>query len=46
VVALGPDIAAFMRDSMLEREAIQAHDEPSRTGLAPKGRKTHRRTSR
>jgi hypothetical protein len=46
VVALGPDIAAFMRDSMLERDAIHAHDEPPRTGLAPRARKTNRRSSR
>lgn len=47
VVALGPDIAAFMRDSMLEREAIHAHEEPDLTGRAPKrSRKTNQRTSR
>ena len=26
--ALGPDIAAFMRDSTFEREALRAHEEP------------------
>jgi hypothetical protein len=29
VVALGSDIAAFMRDANLEREAMRAHDEPA-----------------
>jgi hypothetical protein len=28
-VALGPDIAAFMRDSAFEREAMRTHEEPS-----------------
>ncbi|HWF84243.1 MAG TPA: hypothetical protein VG222_05335 [Vicinamibacterales bacterium] len=46
VVALGPDIAVFMRDSMLEREAIHADEETALTAPAPKARKTNRRTSR
>jgi hypothetical protein len=29
VVALGPDIAAFMRDASLEREAMHAIEEPA-----------------
>jgi hypothetical protein len=29
VVALGPDIAAFMRDAALEREAMHVHEEPA-----------------
>jgi hypothetical protein len=29
VVALGPDIAAFMRDASLEREALHAIEEPA-----------------
>jgi hypothetical protein len=45
VVALGSDIAAFMRDANLEREAMRAHDEavppPSRPRRASK---TSRRT--
>jgi hypothetical protein len=47
VVALGPDIAAFMRDSMLEREAIRAHEDatPPRPP-ASKARKTSRRTTK
>ena len=35
-VALGSDIAAFMRDANLEREAMQAIDQPR--GPRPKGR--------
>ena len=45
-VALGPDIAAFMRDASLEREAIHATEEPapppSKTRSAPKGAKRTR----
>ena len=47
VVALGPDIAAFMRDSMIEREALAAVEQaapPRRT--TPQPRTTNRRTKR
>jgi len=44
VVALGSDIAAFMRDANLEREAMRAHDEPivSRPKARPASRTTRR----
>lgn len=47
VVALGPDIAAFMRDSMLEREAMRAREDalPPRP-TPPSTRKTARRTTK
>ena len=42
--ALGPDIAAFMRESMHEREAMLASDEPAPPRPAPrKGAKTTKR---
>ena len=36
--ALGPDIAAFMRESMLEREAMLARDEPAPPRPKARGR--------
>src|SRR5471032_682901 len=43
VVALGSDIAAFMRDNMFEREAMQAHDAAApRRPPASRTRKTKR----
>jgi hypothetical protein len=45
VVALGSDIAAFMRDANLEREAMRAHDEPAPRPPRPRAAsKTPRRT--
>jgi hypothetical protein len=45
VVALGPDVAAFMRDNMVEREAMQAHDDAApRRPPASRTRKTKRST--
>ncbi len=44
VVALGSDIAAFMRDANLEREAMRAHDEP--IAPRPKTRTVPRITKR
>ena len=45
-VALGSDIAAFMRDANLEREAMRAHDEPvsprPRTRAVPRSTKRTR----
>ncbi len=47
VVALGPDIAAFMRDSMLQREAMQAREEAApRRPTTPRARKTTGRTTK
>lgn len=46
VVALGPDIAAFMRDSMIEREAVQAREDAATRRRASRARKTERRTPR
>ena len=47
VVALGPDIAAFMRDNMVEREAMRAREDatPPRP-TPPTTRKTARRTTK
>jgi hypothetical protein len=47
VVALGPDIAAFMRDSMLEHEAMRAREEtaPPRTPALKAG-KANRKTTK
>ena len=46
VVALGSDIAAFMRDANLEREAMRVHDEPkpppAKTRTVPKAGKRTR----
>jgi hypothetical protein len=44
VVALGADIAAFMRDANLEREAMRAHEEPvsPRTTRRAPGKTTKR----
>ncbi len=44
VVALGPDIAAFMRDAGLEREAMRARQEP--VPPRSRARKTPRTTKR
>ena len=44
VVALGPDIAAFMRDAGLEREAMRALEEPAPP--RSRARKTPRTTKR
>ena len=43
VVALGADIAAFMRDANLEREAMRAIDKP---GPAPRKRRAPRTTAK
>ena len=46
VVALGSDIQAFMRDANLEREALQATDEPEpprpKTRARPRTKKGRR----
>ena len=45
VVALGPDVAAFMRDNMFEREAMHAHEAAGpRRAPASRARKTKRST--
>ena len=44
VVALGSDIAAFMRDANLEREALRAHDDPP--PYRPKPRPAPKRAKR
>ena len=44
VVTLGADIAAFMRDNNLEREAMSAHDEPP--PYRPKARTAPKRAKR
>jgi hypothetical protein len=46
VVALGPDIAAFMRDSALEREAMRSREVPSPRRPTPRTRKASRRTTK
>jgi hypothetical protein len=43
-VALGADIAAFMRDANLEREAMRAHDEPGAPRPKKRGPRTAKRT--
>ncbi len=46
VVALGPDIAAFMRDANLDREAMRATDEPEPSRITRKSAPARRSRSR